>query len=195
MTLSVGEFYVVRRTGRPESKCKKCKREYNAENRRRNLASYRERDRAAAALRDRTEYSRQWYQRNKNLVRSYARRNRAKINERARVRYHEDEVYRAAKLARCRIRDAISGERSASTSELLGCSFSQFVAHIERHMLDGMSWDNHGVSWEIDHHIPLAAAPDANWVEVLAHFTNCRPLWKADNRCKSDSLPAEVFIP
>jgi len=55
---------------------------------------------------------------------------------------------------------------------------------------EGMTWDNHGVVWEIDHIIPLAAFDlTRKDQQMLAnHYTNLRPLWKALNRLKADKI-------
>lgn len=78
-------------------------------------------------------------------------------------------------------------------SKLLGCSKAEFKTHVERHWLPGMSWSNYGDEWELDHHVPLSCAPDVHWVEVLAHWTNVRPMWKGENADKKASTPGQVF--
>ncbi len=40
--------------------------------------------------------------------------------------------------------------------------------------------------WEIDHKIPLASASNKKELEELCHHTNLQPLWKSENRRKSD---------
>ena len=43
-----------------------------------------------------------------------------------------------------------------------------------------MTWDNYG-EWEIDHIIPLAKGGEHN-------IKNLQPLWKTENRKKSDKI-------
>jgi len=70
-------------------------------------------------------------------------------------------------------------------SEILGCSFAEFSAHIERQFLRGMSWENRS-DWHIDHIIPISTAKTEDEVIALHHFTNLRPLWAVDNAEKGD---------
>jgi hypothetical protein len=83
-----------------------------------------------------------------------------------------------------------STSKQARSTEILGCSISEFRSHLEALFLDGMTWDNRG-KWEIDHIRPIRLFDIRNTVELKAafHYTNCRPLWKEDNARKSDFLP------
>jgi len=47
-------------------------------------------------------------------------------------------------------------KKSAHTMELLGCSLDFLRAYLERQFKRGMTWENHGNAWHIDHIIPLA---------------------------------------
>lgn len=66
------------------------------------------------------------------------------------------------------------------THEILGCSWEEFYAHIERQFLPGMSWENRHL-WHIDHIVPMSTAKTEADVIALNHFTNLRPLWGPDN--------------
>lgn len=70
---------------------------------------------------------------------------------------------------------------------LLGCSYDRARAHIESLFKPGMSWENHGVAWEIDHKKPISAfnLNALDEVKAAMHWTNLQPLWKAENREKS----------
>lgn len=93
-----------------------------------------------------------------------------------------------------RVRSLIAGaiergkaSKTGRTEEILGCSFSEFRAHIERQFLPGMGWDNRA-AWHIDHIVPIASARHCAEVMALNHFTNLRPLWARDNLKKSDHI-------
>lgn len=89
-----------------------------------------------------------------------------------------------------RIYKKIKKKKDCSTIEMLGCSILQAKRHIEKQFKKGMTWANHGVVWEIDHILPLAAF-DLNRKDqqmIANHFTNLRPEWKAMNRMKRDRI-------
>lgn len=75
--------------------------------------------------------------------------------------------------------------KTSRTHEILGCSWDEFAAHIEKQFLPGMSWSNRA-EWHIDHIVPLATAKTEADVLALNHFTNLRPLWVPDNLAKRD---------
>ena len=50
-----------------------------------------------------------------------------------------------------------------------------------------MSWDNYR-QWETDHIFPLSKSESQNEYEKNSHYTNLQPLWKKDNRDKSNKL-------
>ncbi len=77
--------------------------------------------------------------------------------------------------------------KKSRTHEILGCSYKEFVTHIEKQFTKGMTWENRS-EWQIDHITPLATAKTEAEVIALNHFTNLRPLWAKDNLAKSDSI-------
>jgi hypothetical protein len=104
--------------------------------------------------------------------------------------YHrrkKDPIYASSIRVRLLIRHSL-GKRSVSKTEpaskILGCTYEQFRAHIERQFTDGMSWDRFD-EIHIDHIIPLASAKTPEEVKGLCHFTNLRPLWAIDNLKKN----------
>lgn len=67
---------------------------------------------------------------------------------------------------------------------VIGCTKLEFVAHIEAQFQPGMSWTNYGRGgWELDHIEPCARfdLTDDEQVKRCFHFSNLRPLWRADN--------------
>ena len=61
---------------------------------------------------------------------------------------------------------------------------------MEWHFEKGMSWDNWGEVWEIDHIIPLASFDlnDRDQLLIAVHYTNLQPLTVTENRQKGDKL-------
>lgn len=81
--------------------------------------------------------------------------------------------------------------KSQKTHEMLGCSAVEFQQYIAAKFRDGMTWDNYGKLWEMDHVTPLRAF-DLNDPEGRAkafHYTNHQPLLRSENNKKNDYLP------
>ena len=76
---------------------------------------------------------------------------------------------------------------SKNTTELIGIDYITFKGYFEKLFRDGMSWDNYG-EWEIDHITPLSSAKNENELKNLAKYTNLQPLWKKENKEKSNKL-------
>ena len=85
--------------------------------------------------------------------------------------------------------DAIKKIKPCTYSDLLGCSHSQFEAHLKSKFTDGMDFDNYG-EWEIDHIIPMSTfdLSDDNEIKKCCHYTNLQPLWKPDNCSKGNKI-------
>jgi hypothetical protein len=86
--------------------------------------------------------------------------------------------------------------KSYKTIELLGCSYAEARQWIEAKFKRGMGWHNTG-EWEIDHVIPIAAFDLSNPAHIVRvnHYSNLQPLWKEENRAKSDRLPVgQLFL-
>ena len=77
--------------------------------------------------------------------------------------------------------------KRSKSNNILGCSWPEFISHMEKQFKDGMTWQNRG-EWHIDHIIPLATATCEDDIIRLNHFTNLRPLWAEENLRKSDKL-------
>lgn len=103
---------------------------------------------------------------------------------------------KVARILRTRIVDALrvykrgSVHRSKRTEELLGCSFREFVQHIESLWLPGMTWENHGLwkvgepmKWHVDHIRPIESFDLTNPEQqsVCFHWSNMQPLWAEEN--------------
>lgn len=71
--------------------------------------------------------------------------------------YAEDPNFRMRVNLSTRIRQALNGNsRSASTMKLVGCSLVDFRIYIETRFEPGMTWENYGRVWHVDHIMPCA---------------------------------------
>jgi hypothetical protein len=119
-------------------------------------------------------------------------RHRGALNARRRhERLKHNPEYKMKRIMRnavsriCRISKTHKDRRLI---EYIGCRMSVVRQHIERQFAEGMTWDNHGRVWEVDHIVPLSKF-DLNKREHRMranHVSNLQPLWKKDNRLKGD---------
>jgi len=77
-----------------------------------------------------------------------------------------------------------------STTKALGCTPQEFHEYLVSNFGPGMTMDNHGKVWEIDHTFPLSKIDLNNEEEMMlaTHFLNLKPMLKVDNMKKSDSI-------
>jgi hypothetical protein len=73
---------------------------------------------------------------------------------------------------------------------LAGYTAEQLMRHLERQFVEGMTWENRGADWHIDHIIPLSSfkfscAEDREFKAAWC-LSNLRPLWAQDNLEKRD---------
>lgn len=139
------------------------------------------------------EANKAWHRKNADAKRAKNQRWRAENPEK--VRKHLRDAY-----LRNQIRHNVSGhiafclKRVGSSKarrrfeSLLGYGVDDLRRHIERQFRDGMTWDNHGSLWELDHIVPLASftfasADDAEFRAAWA-LSNLQPLFKKHNRSK-----------
>jgi hypothetical protein len=107
-----------------------------------------------------------------------------------RNKWYEKPENKIAHNARARIRLALKGrDKSASTMELVGCTFEFLKKHIESLFLSGMTWENHAFrGWHVDHIIPCDSfdLADPEQQKKCFHFSNLQPMWWRDNISKGN---------
>lgn len=108
--------------------------------------------------------------------------------ERKRKKESEDEISMVIQTLRQCVRRSFKRKgytKRSRTYKILGKEWNDVKEYFESLFKEGMTWDNHGL-WEIDHIIPLSTAKSIDDVELLCHYTNLQPLWKKENRDKSN---------
>lgn len=177
--------------GQKEIDNAKCRKRYHAN-------KEKEKNRKALAYLENTPKFRarnkQWKIRNPEWSAKNAAKHRAANPERFRKKGREDMKRRRldpgnkiADSLRIRIWSVLKGNaKSSNTSKLLGCSFYDFKIYLESKFEPGMSWDNYGSYWEIDHIMPCAifnlTLPGHQ--KRCFHFSNHQPLTVSENRRK-----------
>lgn len=132
------------------------------------------------------------YRSNPEGSKQYARRwkksNREKVNSFKRVwqsnQRKNSPSFRIEASLRGRIWHALKGRGKAdSFKNLLGCSVNELKAWLSGWFRHGMSWENYGKVWHIDHHKPCALFNllEPEQQKQCFHYLNLRPLFAEEN--------------
>ena len=139
--------------------------------------------------------SRDYYERHPEVhrksCREYNKRNRRKIEERSQRRRASDPEFKILTNLRRRIIHALHGRnKSESTRKLLGCPVGFFKLHLEKQFKPGMTWENYGSVWEVDHIMPCSRfdMSDPLQQHLCFHYTNTQPLFAEENRYKHNKI-------
>lgn len=196
--------------------CKDCTKAHKAKRKDKN-AEYQKKW-ISANIEHKRAYERQYYKNNQNILREKRaqvpleirrkRNNRPEkrtkeaiirttpeYKEKRRIyireRYHSDPSYKISKILRARLRDCINKESKRSSAlNLLGTSVIEFKAYLESMFLEGMTWENHGKVWHIDHIIPISFfdLTDLTEQKLAFHWGNLQPLFIKENLEKNDNI-------
>jgi hypothetical protein len=123
--------------------------------------------------------------------------NKDKINETRRAYSQnkmKDHVERLKRNMKCLLCTKI--KKTKHSAEYLGTDVAIIVKWLEWNFDEGMTWDNHGTHWQIDHTIAINLF-DLNCEEdrlICFNWKNMMPLTAHRNQKKSDTLfPYRVF--
>lgn len=179
-----------------QSVCKLCKSKTDKEYRDRNLEKSREKSRLyyqnnrERLIENTRKYALNNAEKVKKQHRDYYQKNKSAWVEYSKQRAEIDPIYKAKISLRKLILKSLSGQsKSKNTQQIIGCSFEEFVKHIESQFEPWMNWSNKGVyngqlnaGWDIDHIIPLSSAKSVEQIYKLNHHSNLRPLCSYVNR-------------
>lgn len=102
-------------------------------------------------------------------------------------RLKTDLNFRIATRLRIRLNDAIkNNSKRGSAVRDLGCSIEDLKLRLEFLFQRGMTWENYGSVWHIDHVRPLASFDLTDEFQFLqaVNFTNLQPLLAEENKSK-----------
>jgi hypothetical protein len=125
--------------------------------------------------------------------------NKDKVNEGMRRRRNSDEGKKKSRQPKNRLESGISNAIRISLNAkkagraweiLVGYSVSDLVSHLEAQFRDGMTWDNYGTYWHIDHIRPKSwfvyeTAEDEEFKKCWS-LSNLQPLTVTENCSKSN---------
>jgi len=165
-------------------------------------------------LEKQNEYNLNYYKKNsekiKENAKNYRENNKEIINNRRNERIKNDPLFKIRVNVSKSILKIIKRYnliKRNKTSDILGCSYIEFLHHIESQWVEKhnlteygevwMCWDNYGkyngefnYGWDIDHIIPLSSARTEKELLNLFNYKNQQPLCSYTNRyIKSDTLP------
>jgi hypothetical protein len=78
---------------------------------------------------------------------------------------------------------ALRKKYNAWSRDLIGCDISWLKEWLELHFREGMTWQNYGRIWHIDHIRPCAVfdLTKVEEQEKCFHWTNLQPLFAKEN--------------
>ncbi len=110
------------------------------------------------------------------------------------ARRASDKNFQLAEILRSKVHKMIKGHET-SYMTLIGCEVDVLKSWLEFQFEDGMTWDNLGSHWQIDHILPIAAFDFTKDQDkrVCFSWTNLQPLTSVENRKKSDTLMLHYY--
>jgi hypothetical protein len=109
------------------------------------------------------------------------------------IRTIKDPAFKLMQLIRGYTRYGLKFRKVDKTIEYVGCNGQTLKEWLEYNMEEGMTWDNHGTLWQIDHVIPITKfdMSDAEQVKRCFSWCNMRPLEAVANNTKNNNVLSE----
>lgn len=174
---NINQFYVNR------NYCIECSKKY--------CKSYKQRNKEKIS-----KYNKIYKEKNKESIKVYNKNyninNRNAIQERQnkyqKERRTNDPSFKIASALRNRMNKVINGIRKKSSLQLLGCSYDFLIKWLTYLFHSGMTLDNYGDIWHVDHVIPCSKFDLTNNKEQMKcfHWSNLQPLIGKDNLTKGN---------
>lgn len=123
----------------------------------------------------------------------YKKENRDKVNAYNRKysyqRYHSNAEYKVSKIIRSylqRVLNITKEGKEDSSYDVLGYTPAEFMDNMNDKLLEGMTWENHGEVWHIDHIIPVSrlVAEGVQDPKVINSLDNLLPMYSEHNKNK-----------
>ena len=188
-TKDLSEFEFFKKDKKYRNKCNECRKEYLKEYRK--TINFKQAD-----LKYRKSEKYQITRKKRRETLEFKEKTKIDFNERMKT----DNLFALKTKISKNIRKYISKKgfiKKSKTTDILGCSYEEFLNHLESLFEPWMNWENKGLhergrfnyGWDIDHIIPLSSAKTEEEVIKLNHYTNLQPLCSCINReIKQDNL-------
>lgn len=149
-------------------------------------------------------YDQQRYYKQSEKYKSYNKKYRTEhkeeLNQQRRIRYKRYRLnsnFRIIENLRRRTNTFLK-EKSTHFDELLCCTTEYLWEHLTKQFKDGMTKENYGKIWQIDHIIPLKffeknqLLNDLTDQKLAFHYGNLQPLFINENIKKQDNIPVNT---
>jgi hypothetical protein len=142
-------------------------------------------------LESQSSYHKAYRKNNSTKIRKQIKEWFANNKERQNIWYackRKDPLYKLAHNLRSRLWTFLKGKaKHKNTESLTGCSFEELKKHLEVQFEPGMTWDNYGSYWSVDHMEPFVSIcpNDKIAIERITHYSNLKPLTISENSRKS----------
>jgi len=127
----------------------------------------------------------------KEYQKEYRKKNRKELSAKYLHKLKTDPNTKLRHTLRCRFRKLIKGyHKQNSVLTYIGCDIEFLKNYLSSKFKEGMTWENHGTVWHIDHIIPCVSF-DFNCEEDLKkcwHYTNLQPLYALENLIKGNKI-------
>ena len=128
-------------------------------------------------------------------TKAWRKRNLKKVADIAKNYRKNNLDAKLAHVLRTRLCEVLKGVRkSFPTMKLLGCDIDWLKAWFEVQFKPGMTWENYGPLWHVDHKRPCTSFDlnDPRQQRLCFHWTNLQPLFAEENIRKGNRWVAEA---
>lgn len=128
------------------------------------------------------------YSKKSDTFKKWVKNNRSKYNSYY-AKYRTTSHGKLLNNLKYRINSALSGKcKSSNTIDLIGCDVDFLKMWLESQFKPGMTWDNYGPVWHVDHIRPCSSYDFTDWRQqkVCFNYTNLQPLFAKENISKRD---------
>lgn len=144
----------------------------------------------------------EYREKNKEKIKAFKRayyqdpENKRKKNEKQKYRHHTDIVFRINKNIRTRIHNMLKQNKTNHTDELIGCTRLQLIEWLGSQLTPGLTWENYGKEWHVDHVIPIAFfnIKKVSQQFLAFNWTNLQPLKGSENLSKNDYIVKDMIV-
>ena len=147
----------------------------------------------------RSNYVKQREARKRKLIRENPIRMTKHLAMRRRWYSKQDSGHKLIKALRRRVYKLVTASglmKCGKTTELVGCNMDALREYLQRQFVCGMTWENYGSAWHIDHVIPCSHFDMSNpqHQRTCFNWQNLRPLWAAENCSRGNKLEGQTQI-